>query len=60
MIEEDGNPTLEWFKKTYRDDDKYMSRLMCCEQVNLLNTLVYFKLTHANTLLVCTCRFISL
>ena len=42
MIEEDGNSTLEWFKKTYRDNDKYMSRLMCCEQVNLLNTLVYF------------------
>ncbi|XP_030960985.1 putative ubiquitin-like-specific protease 1B [Quercus lobata] len=33
MIEEDGNPTLEWFKRTYRDDDKYMSRLMCCEQI---------------------------
>ena len=31
MIDEDGNPTLEWFKKTYRDDDKYMSRLTCCE-----------------------------
>uniref|UniRef100_A0A7N2MKR8 Ubiquitin-like protease family profile domain-containing protein n=3 Tax=Quercus lobata TaxID=97700 RepID=A0A7N2MKR8_QUELO len=33
MIEEDGNPTLEWFKRTYRDDDKYMSRLKCCEQI---------------------------
>ena len=60
MIDEDGNPTLEWFKKTYRDDDKYMSRLTCYEQVNLLNTLVYFKLTHVNTWLVCTYRFISL
>ena len=59
MIDKDGNPTLEWFKKTYRDNDKYMSKLMFCEQVILLNTL-YFKLTHANTLFVCTCRFISL
>ena len=60
MIDEDGNPTLEWFKKTYRDDDKYMSKLMFSEQIILLNTLVYFKLTHANTWLVCTYRFISL
>ena len=52
-------PHWNGFKKTYRDNDKYMSKLMFCEQVILLNTL-YFKLTHANTLFVCTCRFISL
>ena len=28
MIDKDGNPTLEWFKEIYRDDDKYMSKLM--------------------------------
>ena len=28
MIDEDGNPTLEWFKKTYRDNDKYLSKSM--------------------------------
>nr|XP_023898934.1 putative ubiquitin-like-specific protease 1B isoform X1 [Quercus suber]XP_023898935.1 putative ubiquitin-like-specific protease 1B isoform X1 [Quercus suber]XP_023898936.1 putative ubiquitin-like-specific protease 1B isoform X1 [Quercus suber]XP_023898937.1 putative ubiquitin-like-specific protease 1B isoform X1 [Quercus suber]XP_023898938.1 putative ubiquitin-like-specific protease 1B isoform X1 [Quercus suber]XP_023898939.1 putative ubiquitin-like-specific protease 1B isoform X1 [Quercus len=33
MLEEDGNPTLEWFKRTYRDDDKHMSNLMKCEQI---------------------------
>ncbi|KAK9984961.1 hypothetical protein SO802_034486 [Lithocarpus litseifolius] len=33
MLEEDGNPTLEWFKKTYRDDDKHMSNLVKCERV---------------------------
>ena len=31
MIDEDDNPTLEWFKKTYRDYNKYMSKLMFCE-----------------------------
>ena len=41
MIDKDGNPTLEWFKKTYRDNDKYMSKLMFCEQVILLNTCVF-------------------
>ena len=56
MIDEDGNPTLEWFKNTYRDDDKYRSKLMLCERVILLNTLVYFTLTHANTLFICTCH----
>ena len=59
MIDEDDNPTLEWFKKTYRDDNKYMSKLMFCEQIILLKTLVYFKLTYA-ALFVCTCRFLSL
>ena len=59
MIDEDDNPTLEWFKKTYRDDNKYVSKLMFCEHIILLNTLVYFKLTHA-ALFVCTCRFLSL
>ena len=54
MIDEDGNPTLEWFKNKYRDDDKYRSKLMFCEQVILLNTLVYFTLTHTNTLFICT------
>ncbi|XP_050275879.1 uncharacterized protein LOC126717926 isoform X2 [Quercus robur] len=33
MLEEDGNPALEWFKKTYRDDDKYMSNLVKCEWI---------------------------
>ncbi|KAF3965544.1 hypothetical protein CMV_010275 [Castanea mollissima] len=33
MIVEDGNPTLEWFEKTYWGDDKYMSRLIDCEQI---------------------------
>ncbi|XP_030933071.1 uncharacterized protein LOC115958935 isoform X4 [Quercus lobata] len=42
MIEEDGNPTLEWFKRTYRDDDKYMSRLKCCEQVKGLDKLLSY------------------
>ena len=56
MIDEDGNPTLEWFKNTYRDNDKYRSKLMFCEQVILLNTLVYFTLTHTNTLFICTCH----
>ena len=60
MIVEDGNPTLEWFEKTYWGNDKYMSRLNYCDQVILLNTLVYFTLTHANTLFICICRFISL
>ena len=59
MIDEDDNPTLEWFKKTYRDYNKYMSKLMFCEHIILLNTLVYFKLTHA-ALFVFTCRFLSL
>ena len=59
MIDEDDNPILEWFTKTYRDYNKYMSKLMFCEQIILLNTLVYFKLTHA-ALFVCTCRFLSL
>ena len=59
MIDEDDNPTLEWFKKTYRDYNKYMSKLMFCEHIILLNTLVYFKLTHA-ALFFCTCRFLSL
>ena len=62
MLEEDGNPTLEWFKKTYRDDDKYMSNLVKCEWVILLSahTHMYTTLTHANTLFICTCRFLSL
>ena len=60
MIAENGNPTLEWFKKTYWDDQKYISKLMYCEQVILLDTLVYFTLTHGNTLFICTRRFISL
>ena len=60
MIVEDGNPTLEWFEKTYRCNDKYMSSLNYCDQVILLNTLVYFTLTHANTLFICICRFIFL
>ena len=38
------------------DHDKYMSKLMFCEQVILLNTLVYFTLTHANTLFICICH----
>ena len=42
MMDEDGNPTLSWFKKTYRDDDKYMSKLVDCKQVILLNTHVYY------------------
>ena len=37
-----------------------MSKLMFCEHVILLNTFVYFTLTHANTLFICACRFISL
>ncbi|KAK9985405.1 hypothetical protein SO802_030356 [Lithocarpus litseifolius] len=32
MLKEDGNPILEWFKKTYRDNDKCMSNLVKCEQ----------------------------
>ena len=59
MIDEDDNPILEWFKKTYRDYNKYMSKLMFCEHIILLNTLVYFKLTHA-ALFVCTCRILYL
>nr|XP_023898945.1 uncharacterized protein LOC112010808 isoform X4 [Quercus suber] len=42
MLEEDGNPTLEWFKRTYRDDDKHMSNLMKCEQVTGLDKLSSF------------------
>ncbi|KAM3759443.1 hypothetical protein ACB098_01G120600 [Castanea mollissima] len=42
MLEEDGNPTLEWFKKTYRDDDKYMSNLVKCEPVTGLDKLLSF------------------
>ena len=62
MLEEDGNPPLTWFKKTSRDDDKYMSNLVKCEQVILLSVCVrvYITLTHANTLFICTCRFLFL
>ncbi|KAF3967616.1 hypothetical protein CMV_008394 [Castanea mollissima] len=41
MLEEDGNPTLEWFKKTYRDDDKYMSNLVKCERESWSKHLRY-------------------
>ena len=66
MLKEDGNPPLTWFKKTSRDDDKYMSNLVKCEQVILLSVCVhtrthmYITLTHANTLFICTCRFLFL
>ena len=60
MMYEDGNPTLSWFKKTYWDDDKYMSKLVNCEQVIVLNTHMYITLIHANTLFIYTCRFLSL
>ena len=70
MIVEDGKPhsqkkkdektTMKWFEKTYWGDDKYMSKLIYCERVILLNSLVYFTLTHSNTLFICICRFISL
>lgn len=32
MMYEDGNPTLSWFKKSFRDNDKYMSKLVNCKQ----------------------------
>ena len=60
MMCEDGNPTLSWFKKSFRDNDKYMSKLVNCKQVILLNTHIYITLIHANTLFICTCRFLSL
>ena len=60
MMYEDGNPTLSWFKKSFRDNDKYISKLMNCKQVILLNTHMYITLIHANTLFICTCRFLSL
>ena len=60
MMYEDGNPTLSWFKKSFRDNDKYISKLMNCKQVILLNTHMYITLIYANTLFICTCRFLSL
>ena len=52
MMYEDGNPTLSWFKKSFRDNDKYISKLMNCKQVILLNTHMYITLIHANTLFI--------
>ena len=46
MLEEDGNPTLEWFKKTYRDDDKCMSNLVKCERVILLSADTHTCILH--------------
>ena len=60
MMYEDGNPTLSWFKKSFRDHDKYMSKLVNCNKVILLNTHMYITLIYANTLFICTCRFLSL
>ena len=50
MLEEDGNPTLEWFKKTYRDNDKYISNLVKCERVILLSAR-----THTHVYYIDTC-----
>nr|POF25057.1 zinc finger bed domain-containing protein ricesleeper 2 [Quercus suber] len=33
MMYEDGNPTLSWFKKSFKDNDKYMSKLVNCKQI---------------------------
>ena len=52
MMYEDGNPTLSWFKKSFRDNDKYMSKLMNCKQVILLNTHRYITLIHCSFVLV--------
>ena len=60
MMYEDGNPTLSWFKKSFWDNDKYMSKLVNCNQVILLNTHMHITLIHANALFNCTCRFLSL
>ena len=49
-------PHWNGLKTHIGDNDKYMSKLMFREQVILLNTLLYFTLTHANTLFICTCH----
>ncbi|KAK4566578.1 hypothetical protein RGQ29_002733 [Quercus rubra] len=33
MMYEDGNPTRSWFKKSFRDNDKYMSKLVNCNKI---------------------------
>ena len=52
MLEEDGNPTLTWFKKTSRDDDKYISNLVRYERVFLLCVRVR---THTHVYYIDTC-----
>ncbi|XP_075662921.1 zinc finger BED domain-containing protein RICESLEEPER 1-like [Castanea sativa] len=42
MMYEDGNPTLSWFKKSFRDNDKYMSKLVKCNQVTGLDKLLSY------------------
>nr|POE54772.1 zinc finger bed domain-containing protein ricesleeper 2 [Quercus suber] len=42
MMYEDGNPTLSWFKKSFRDNDKYMSKLVNCKQVTGLDKLLSY------------------
>ena len=53
MLEEDGNPTLECFKKTYRDDDKYMSNLVKCERI-----ILFRARTHTHVYYIDSCEYI--